>query len=648
MASEALRMRGHVYQCAECAYTGDRRQFRTPYVMRHAVLDDVPYYCKECELRFTDMRAFKRHSKAKQTEVDADLDGADYAIMSKRDSMAYYTTSGRGGSPRGDTVKGSTSKRKVSSEGTEGVPCKFFRTPDKGSATWTPRTVKLPEMVTQKTRPVVQVVVCSPETVNQKSPQTRDEKSRATVGKVVSPARVDAKVVSPAGVGAKGVGARVVFSARVDAKVVSPAEVGCQVRRLSGEVRRLPAASVRAKPTLDLEAKLPSQTEVGEARRSRTDHTRDLFGTDSEDSECEGCSTSSSSSAHSDSEGEMSPGERRQAHEDDDTMAMISVMDIPTESRIVEELDHDVSVREQVPTDEKGSSGSPNFDDMREMMENIISRSIHDTVEAVTSAIIVGVKMNAPVITVDQGPIISMLMETNGNLGLLAASIEGQTAACTKQDQPLTKAIERLTDSMEGFRRERARLSETVERHSKLVESVGPKFMGEFAVLRTMFRTVTDGQEILSKNMAHQSLAFQTVTQKLTGLIEDDRRKGTVPSLVRKILELSPVKATVPEKILGINSAPLSMAVPTPKPVGAPRRAPTCSLAKRPPATAQGCTRGRVESRISVLSKPLGRARRSQDTFMSPVRPGFAEMMESIRKNNPHKREHADVQLAKK
>ena len=55
MASEALKKRGHVYRCAECPYAGDRRQFETHYVTKHADGDDVPFLCKECGLRFVGM-----------------------------------------------------------------------------------------------------------------------------------------------------------------------------------------------------------------------------------------------------------------------------------------------------------------------------------------------------------------------------------------------------------------------------------------------------------------------------------------------------------------------------------------------------------------------------------------------------------------
>jgi hypothetical protein len=66
---------------------------------------------------------------------------------------------------------------------------------------------------------------------------------------------------------------------------------------------------------------------------------------------------------------------------------------------------------------------------MKELCDSIISQSI-------TSAIITGVKMNAPTIRLDQGPVMVALSETNANLGILAASIEGQTTTYTRQEQP--------------------------------------------------------------------------------------------------------------------------------------------------------------------------------------------------------------------
>ena len=169
---------------------------------------------------------------------------------------------------------------------------------------------------------------------------------------------------------------------------------------------------------------------------------------------------------------------------------------MPAESIMDEELNYQEREMEQEP--QPGPEREPELWDqprphrydesglfwqVREMCETIITRSIHDTVEAVTSAIITGVKMNAPTISFDQGPLIGSLMDTNTNLGLLATNIKGQTESYVNQEKPLTRAIDSLTASVEGFRKETTTLSESVEKHSNLVSIVGPKFMGEFAVL---------------------------------------------------------------------------------------------------------------------------------------------------------------------
>jgi hypothetical protein len=76
-----------------------------------------------------------------------------------------------------------------------------------------------------------------------------------------------------------------------------------------------------------------------------------------------------------------------------------------------------------------------------------------------------------------------------------------------------------------------------------------------------MFKTVSDGHDVLSRNLAQQGQDFQAVVQKLTGLIEDDKRKGTVPSLVRKILDISPVKVK-PQEVARSDSVPFSTIAP--------------------------------------------------------------------------------------
>ena len=292
------------------------------------------------------------------------------------------------------------------------------------------------------------------------------------------------------------------------------------------------------------------------------------------------------------------------------------------------------------------------------MCETIITRSIHDTVEAVTSAIITGVKMNAPTISFDQGPLIGSLMATNANLGLLATNIKGQTESYVNQEKPLTRAIESLTASVEGFRKETTRLLETVEKHSNLISSVGPKFMGEFAVLRGLFNTVRESNEALSANLAAQSASFKAVTGKLNGIIEDDKRNGGVPSLVRKILNLSPVKSTSVAPAKSGHTAPTRPSSHTENvqsrmvhrsPVRATEKVTTGPVSAVTPVSTAGIhpkprsglkhMLPRPRSTIAVPQKGAsGRGRGVRPAaFMSPIRPGFTEMMNTIRKRIPHK-----------
>ena len=755
MASEALKKRGHVYRCAECPYAGDRRQFETHYVTKHADGDDVPFLCKECGLRFVGMRAYRYHVKAQHPEVDVEancggsqlkvnLDKADHAILSRKDSMAHYESNGRGASPRAPAecrkVKVTGAARPEAAKSTEQSVGSTL-TAKKDSIAARPEAVKpskqaVGSTLTEKKKDAIasrpEAVKPSKQAVGSTLTEKKKKDAIASRPEAVKPSTTlmpkgnDVVVPIPVAVGSKR---KVTGALTLEEKEVVARPAAKKARKESASPPLMPrgreittpkpAASIIPTPVVANQPprdkvmtgedagpeKVPKGTEpaplesgpvAATPRTVRARVTREIFGSDSEGvvSEAEsdvesipdsgscyqpsgsaGSRSSSSSSSSSSSGSSLSSD----GESDGEERTIEDFIEMPAESIMNEQLNYQEREMEREPQpDPEREPELPDqprphrydesglFGQVRDMCETIITRSIHDTVEAVTSAIIAGVKMNAPTISFDQGPLIGSLMATNANLGLLATNIKGQTESYVNQEKPLTRAIESLTASVEGFRKETTRLSETVEKHSNLISSVGPKFMGEFAVLRGLFNTVRESNEALSANLAAQSASFKAVTGKLNGIIEDDKRNGGVPSLVRKILNLSPVKSTsvAPAKsghiaptrpsshTENVQSRPASEVPPrmvhrspvratetvTMGPVSAVTPVSTAGSHPKPRSGLKHML-PRPRSTIAVPQKGAsGRGRGVRPAaFMSPIRPGFTEMMNTIRKRIPHK-----------
>ena len=95
----------------------------------------------------------------------------------------------------------------------------------------------------------------------------------------------------------------------------------------------------------------------------------------------------------------------------------------------------------------------------------------------------------------------------------------------------------------------------------KLHQSDWPQLTSQFAVLRGMNRASADSNIQLMETMSSQSEAFQAHGRRISGLIEDERCQGRVPSLVTRILNLPP---SADDKGNAVRQPPTSLPLPPP------------------------------------------------------------------------------------
>ena len=165
---------------------------------------------------------------------------------------------------------------------------------------------------------------------------------------------------------------------------------------------------------------------------------------------------------------------------------------------------------------------------------SLIQEVVAQTVKSVSSAIIAAARNQPVPPDQDVRSVTNQLMATNANLSDIAGCLSNED----KGRAQLRDCLTEMTASLNGVKSELSRLNRGISVLTSAVDKLDQSATTQRGQFHTVVQGSIDTNQGLTNALKEQAKAFKSVTNRLTGLIEDDCRGGQVTGLVRKILDL--------------------------------------------------------------------------------------------------------------
>ena len=528
MAEAALKKRGRIYRCGECTFKGDKGQYELHFTQKHASPEEVPFFCHQCTQRYGVLSSLVAHfryahkgvdppSTWKGTGANVDLNMAEYTVLSRKESLKYYEVNCRGKyNSRTPTIPKPAKRKSEVSVATAGPPAKRISTPSETSVAVKPA----PSKERNKDVPAgdCRKVIIKPPSIQKVAGRLNADDGgevtpRLEAGSLKAARRSDAddgvEVALCLEAGSQKVAQR--LNADDGGEVTPRLEAGSQ------KVTRRPNADDGIVVTLRPEAEDQKATQPAQSAVLDEDENPFVF------------------------------------QKVDNCGDLATFLGIGEEVLDYQELEADLDLStSQVST--AVSTPVPNSFSQTEM-ETLISRSIRETVEAVSGAFATTIKANSrSSADKDSNPVFGQLLETSANMGQLACHMQSFVDCQSAHNLSMQRVVDNLAGQVTS-------LTQAVESCTKVIGGLVPQLTSQFAVLRAMNRASADSNIQLMETMSSQSEAFQAHGRRISGLIEDERCQGRVPSLVTRILNLPP---SADDKGNAVRQPPTSLPLPPP------------------------------------------------------------------------------------
>lgn len=165
---------------------------------------------------------------------------------------------------------------------------------------------------------------------------------------------------------------------------------------------------------------------------------------------------------------------------------------------------------------------------------------VHQTVDGLSSTISTMLKPRevAPQALLNNSLLATMdanINVTNGYLKRVTEAVEAQ-----RNGRKIVEAVDRLSGHLEGFRsvvRENSRIQ---EQFLGVVRDLRQSTQEQAGALKSIMTAQLEATRMVSAEMRSQTEAFRAITSRFNGLVEDERRGGKVPRMIRRIITVNP------------------------------------------------------------------------------------------------------------
>jgi hypothetical protein len=161
---------------------------------------------------------------------------------------------------------------------------------------------------------------------------------------------------------------------------------------------------------------------------------------------------------------------------------------------------------------------------------------VHQTIDAVTSTLVAGIQRERK----DELSAVcqNLLTTINANINITNTQLKRlvEIKESNHEGQRLLEAVDRMSGQVTGLKTAVKENQRALEDFTAITKDFQSTCQEQNSTIKSLIQSQIDANHAVAKQLERQGEAFRAITKRFNGLIEDDRRGGSVPKVVRHIV----------------------------------------------------------------------------------------------------------------